>query len=47
MSKSFLCNLCPKGYAWCVEDCDFDGICAECKEPLAPLKRRNPRDEWK
>jgi len=36
-------ELCPKGWAWCVWDCDLrpgDGFgeCWECREPDAPIK---------
>lgn len=25
------CKLCPRGYAWCVEDCDFGQDCENCE----------------
>ena len=39
MSEEPKCTLCPKGWAWCVEDCDFVQNCEECEEPLAPIKK--------
>lgn len=36
-------RLCPKGYAWIVADCDFDGDCGSCQVPDAPIKSKGER----
>jgi len=38
-----LMALCPKGYAWLVGDCDFDGDCNNCQVPDAPIKSDTKR----
>ena len=38
-----LMALCPKGYAWLVGDCDFDGDCNNCQVPDAPIKSDSVR----
>jgi len=35
-------ELCPKGWAWCIGDCDFrpdNGNCDDCGESLAPCMK--------
>ena len=38
-----LLSLCPKGWAWCVGDCDFGQDCDNCEEPLAPIMQTSSR----
>jgi len=36
------CKLCPKGWAWCIEDCDHrEEGCDSCPVPLSPIKRNH------
>ena len=35
-----LMTLCPKGYAWLVGDCAFDGDCNNCQVLDAPIKAK-------
>ena len=32
-------KLCPKGWAWCVGDCDFGQDCDHCTREKAPMMK--------
>jgi len=36
-------DLCPRGWAWLIGDCNFapdEGDCNDCTEPLAPIMKK-------